>query len=155
MCHAAGRGGAPLVYGIRAIMIFAEDPEKSARWWGNVLDAEAHLGVNDKNGAVYACPNVAGIESGFHSLDEGRRRAAPGLRLSGRRAGHVHCLRAPAHNAASRRVSEKFGYEPDSVRGVSRRGTRPRCRDVPAARTPGWRPRDRAGPQPACRWWRP
>ncbi|MFF1713948.1 VOC family protein [Streptomyces sp. NPDC058268] len=63
-----------MFHGIRAIMIFAEDPEKSARFWGGVLDAEVHLDVNDKNGAVYAWLDVADIEFGFHPLDEKNNR---------------------------------------------------------------------------------
>lgn len=50
--------------GIRAIMIFAESPEKSARWWGGVLQAEVHLDIDGD--AVYAWLNVAGVEFGFH-----------------------------------------------------------------------------------------
>jgi hypothetical protein len=30
-------------HGIRAIMIFAEDPEKSARWWAGILESEVHF----------------------------------------------------------------------------------------------------------------
>lgn len=58
--------------GIRTIMIFAEDPEKSARWWGGVLQSEVHLDVDGD--AVYAWLDVAGVEFGFHPLDEKRNR---------------------------------------------------------------------------------
>ncbi|MET8683634.1 VOC family protein [Streptomyces sp. NPDC004732] len=59
---------------IRTIMVFAEDPERSARWWSEVLDAEVHLDVDDANGAVYAWLDVGGVEFGFHPLDEKRNR---------------------------------------------------------------------------------
>ncbi|MER0476987.1 VOC family protein [Streptomyces sp. Edi2] len=54
--------------GIRSIMIFAEDPEKSARWWAGVLETDVHLDINGN--AVYAWLEVAGVEFGFHMLDE-------------------------------------------------------------------------------------
>ncbi|MDI3390034.1 VOC family protein [Streptomyces sp. B-S-A8] len=61
--------------GIRTIMIFAEDPEKTARWWGNVLDTAVHTDVNKDNGDVYAWLDIAGgIEFGFHPLDEKRNK---------------------------------------------------------------------------------
>lgn len=60
--------------GIRAVMIFAEDPEKSARWWATVLDTEVHLDVDDNSGAVYAWLDIAGVEFGFHPLDEKRNK---------------------------------------------------------------------------------
>ncbi|WP_330239192.1 VOC family protein [Streptomyces sp. NBC_00525] len=60
--------------GIRAIMIFAEDPEESARWWAGVLDTDAHVDVDDTTGAVYAWLDVAGVEFGFHPLDEQRNK---------------------------------------------------------------------------------
>ncbi|WP_055530169.1 VOC family protein [Streptomyces graminilatus] len=58
--------------GIRTIMIFAEDPEKSARWWGGVLKTDVHLDVDGNS--VYAWLDVAGVEFGFHPLDEQRNR---------------------------------------------------------------------------------
>lgn len=60
--------------GIRAIMIFAEDPEKSARWWAGALDTDVHLDVDEKSGAVYAWLDIAGVEFGFHPLDERRNK---------------------------------------------------------------------------------
>ncbi|WP_331725895.1 VOC family protein [Streptomyces sp. NBC_00470] len=60
--------------GIATVMIFAEDPEKSARWWAAVLETEVQLDINDKNGDVYAWLDVAGIEFGFHPLDEKHNR---------------------------------------------------------------------------------
>ncbi|MFG2564686.1 VOC family protein [Streptomyces sp. NPDC048567] len=56
--------------GIRAIMIFTADPDTAASWWGKVLDAEVHRDVNENNGDVYAWLDIAGIEFGFHPLDE-------------------------------------------------------------------------------------
>ncbi|MEV0476028.1 VOC family protein [Streptomyces prunicolor] len=58
--------------GIRTIMFFAEDPEKSAGWWGGVLQAEVHVDVDGD--AVYAWLDIAGVEFGFHPLDEKRNR---------------------------------------------------------------------------------
>lgn len=60
--------------GIRTIMFFAEDPEKSARWWAGVLETEPKTDVNETNGDVYAWVDIAGIEFGFHPLDEKRNR---------------------------------------------------------------------------------
>ncbi|MEO3972479.1 VOC family protein [Streptomyces sp. CAU 1734] len=60
----------PLFRGIRAVMVFAEDPETSARWWAEVLSAELHL---DRDGtAVYAWLDAGGVEFGFHPVDETR-----------------------------------------------------------------------------------
>ena len=57
--------------GIRTVMIFANDPEKSARWWASVLESdEIHLEV--ENGRVYAWLGVDGVELGFHSADDTR-----------------------------------------------------------------------------------
>ncbi|MGW7002631.1 VOC family protein [Streptomyces sp. NPDC054933] len=55
---------------VRTVMVFADDPEKSARWWASVLDTEVHLEVDD--GRVYAWLDVGGIELGFHPADETR-----------------------------------------------------------------------------------
>ncbi|MEU1628731.1 VOC family protein [Streptomyces sp. NPDC020096] len=55
---------------VRTVMVFADDPEKSARWWASVLDAEVHLEVD--GGRVYAWLDVGGIELGFHPADETR-----------------------------------------------------------------------------------
>lgn len=60
--------------GIRAVMVFAEDPEASARWWAGVLEAEVHVDVDERGGAVYAWIDVAGVEFGFHPLDEERNK---------------------------------------------------------------------------------
>ncbi|MCQ4045783.1 VOC family protein [Streptantibioticus rubrisoli] len=57
--------------GIRTVMVFADDPEKSARWWADVLEAEEiHLEV--ENGRVYAWLDVDGVELGFHPADDAR-----------------------------------------------------------------------------------
>ncbi|MFD0166327.1 VOC family protein [Streptomyces decoyicus] len=58
--------------GIRTVMIFSEDPEKSARWWSHVLDTPVHRDVAGTN--VYTWLDVAGIELGFHMLDEQRNK---------------------------------------------------------------------------------
>ncbi|GAA1927733.1 VOC family protein [Streptantibioticus ferralitis] len=55
---------------VRTVMVFADDPEKCARWWASVLDTEVRLEVDD--GRVYAWLDVSGIELGFHPADETR-----------------------------------------------------------------------------------
>ncbi|WP_260697009.1 VOC family protein [Streptomyces sp. 130] len=55
-------------------MVFTVDPDAAAGWWGSVLDAEVHRDVNEANGDVYAWLDVAGVEFGFHPLDEERNR---------------------------------------------------------------------------------
>jgi predicted enzyme related to lactoylglutathione lyase len=50
------------------VMIFSEDPEKSARWWGQVLNVPVHLDI--KGASVFAWLDVAGLELGFHMLDQ-------------------------------------------------------------------------------------
>ncbi|MCX4637145.1 glyoxalase [Streptomyces platensis] len=50
----------------------SEDPEKSARWWSHVLDTPVHRDVAGTN--VYTWLDVAGIELGFHMLDEQRNK---------------------------------------------------------------------------------
>ncbi|MEW9518108.1 glyoxalase [Streptomyces tubercidicus] len=54
--------------GIRTIVIFAEDPEKSARWRSHVLDTPVHRDLAGTN--VHTWLDVADIELGFHMLDE-------------------------------------------------------------------------------------
>jgi hypothetical protein len=62
-------------HGIRAIMIFAEDPEKSARWRGGVLQTDVHLDVDGD--AVYAW-----LDTGRHRvrLPPARRKKQPARR---------------------------------------------------------------------------
>ncbi|GAA2255972.1 hypothetical protein GCM10010232_51770 [Streptomyces amakusaensis] len=60
-----------MFHGVRTVMIFADDPEASARWWGGLLDAPVRLDVAD-TGAVYAWIETAGVELGFHPADEAR-----------------------------------------------------------------------------------
>nr|WP_202533834.1 glyoxalase/bleomycin resistance/dioxygenase family protein [Streptomyces sp. SID4923] len=55
-------------------MIFTPDPGAAADWWGRVLDAEVRRDVNEANGDVYAGLDAAGVEFGFHPLDEKRNR---------------------------------------------------------------------------------
>ncbi|MCX4791920.1 VOC family protein [Streptomyces sp. NBC_01221] len=53
--------------GVRTVMVFADDPERSARWWASVLGTEVHF---DAAGAsVYAWVDVGDIELGFHPAD--------------------------------------------------------------------------------------
>jgi predicted enzyme related to lactoylglutathione lyase len=52
-------------------MVFADDPEVSARWWGETLGAPVKLDVAG-TGAVYAWIEVAGVELGFHPADDDR-----------------------------------------------------------------------------------
>src|SRR5690349_16173424 len=41
--------GGHVFNGIRAVMVFAEDPEASARWWAGVLEAEVHVDVDEQS----------------------------------------------------------------------------------------------------------
>lgn len=51
-------------------MIFALDPEKSARWWAGVLDTEVQLDVGGDS--VYAWFDLDGVEYGFHPAEDDR-----------------------------------------------------------------------------------
>ncbi|EFC80741.1 VOC family protein [Parafrankia sp. EUN1f] len=55
---------------VTTVMTFADDPEKSARWWANQLDADVHLDIDGES--VYAWLTVAGVEIGFHQADDDR-----------------------------------------------------------------------------------
>lgn len=50
---------------VRTVMTFAEAPEASARWWGELLDTPVKVDVSD-SGAVYAWVEIGGVEVGFH-----------------------------------------------------------------------------------------
>ena len=52
-------------------MVFADDPEASARWWGKTLGAEVHV---DRDGtSVFAWIDTSGgVELGFHPADDER-----------------------------------------------------------------------------------
>ncbi|MBA3489622.1 MAG: glyoxalase [Longispora sp.] len=56
--------------GIRTIMVFADDPEKSARWWAKVL--KTTVNIESDSDVVYAWLDVAGVEFGFHPADDER-----------------------------------------------------------------------------------
>lgn len=60
----------PVFGPVTTVMTFADDPEKSARWWAGLLGGDVHLDVDGTS--VYAWLNVAGIELGFHQADDGR-----------------------------------------------------------------------------------
>ncbi|WP_217621369.1 VOC family protein [Streptomyces lunaelactis] len=45
-------------------MVFVDNPEAAARWWGEVLDAGIQRDVNGTS--VYAWIELDGIEFGFH-----------------------------------------------------------------------------------------
>ena len=55
---------------IRCVMIFAPEPESSARWWANVLDRPVH--IEAKGDLVYAWLDLDGVEYGFHPADDDR-----------------------------------------------------------------------------------
>ncbi|WP_322769608.1 VOC family protein [Frankia sp. Cr1] len=55
---------------VTTVMVFADDPEASARWWARVLGREIHLDIDGDS--VYAWLTVAGIEFGFHQADDER-----------------------------------------------------------------------------------
>jgi predicted enzyme related to lactoylglutathione lyase len=56
--------------GVRCVMIFALDPEKSASWWADVLDTQVRLEVDCDS--VYAWFDLDGIEYGFHPAEDHR-----------------------------------------------------------------------------------
>ncbi|MFI1885367.1 VOC family protein [Streptomyces jumonjinensis] len=53
-----------MLHGIRTVMIFVDDPEAAARWWGDIFAAEVKLDVN--GASVYAWLDLGGLELGFH-----------------------------------------------------------------------------------------
>ncbi|MGC5400729.1 VOC family protein [Streptomyces sp. DT20] len=55
---------------VRGIMVFTPSPEKAARWWADVLEADVLLDVDGDS--VFAWLNVGGTEFGFHPADEER-----------------------------------------------------------------------------------
>lgn len=59
-----------MLRGVRTIMTFAVDPEKSARWWADILDAQVQLDVDGDS--VYAWFDHDGVEYGFHPADDTR-----------------------------------------------------------------------------------
>ncbi|MFD0022239.1 VOC family protein [Streptomyces sp. NPDC058382] len=64
-----------MFHGVRTVMVLAEGPERCARRRAGVLGTEARVDT-DKTAvqAVYAWLDVAGVEFGFHPLDEERNR---------------------------------------------------------------------------------
>jgi hypothetical protein len=60
-----------MICGVRTIMTFALDPEKSARWWAGLLGDPLYLDTND-DGTVNAWFDLHGIEYGFHPADDTR-----------------------------------------------------------------------------------
>ncbi|MFG2624693.1 VOC family protein [Streptomyces sp. NPDC048473] len=57
--------------GVRTVMVFADSPEASARWYGELLDVPVQVDVSD-TGAVYAWVETDGVEFGFHPADDAR-----------------------------------------------------------------------------------
>ncbi|MFF7239645.1 VOC family protein [Streptomyces collinus] len=56
--------------GVRAVMVFSEDPPTAARWWADVLGGDVHI---DSDGtSVFAWVDVNGVELGFHPADDQR-----------------------------------------------------------------------------------
>jgi predicted enzyme related to lactoylglutathione lyase len=54
-----------------SVMAFTHEPEKAARWWGQLLDTPVQT---DRNGErVYAWITVDGVELGFH-YDDGHNQ---------------------------------------------------------------------------------
>ena len=47
-------------------MVFTPDPVASARWWGHQLHIQVHLDT------LFAWVEVAGVEYGFHPVDDER-----------------------------------------------------------------------------------
>ncbi|GLU49183.1 VOC family protein [Nocardiopsis ansamitocini] len=63
---------------VAAVMVVADDPDVSARWWADVLGVTVHRDVAP-HGAVYAWIELGGVEYGFHPADDERnpRGASP------------------------------------------------------------------------------
>ncbi|MEE1747573.1 MULTISPECIES: VOC family protein [unclassified Streptomyces] len=57
--------------GVRTVMVFAVDPEASARWYGELFGVPVRVDVAD-TGAVYAWVETGGVELGFHPADDAR-----------------------------------------------------------------------------------
>ncbi|MFJ7197497.1 MULTISPECIES: VOC family protein [unclassified Streptomyces] len=57
--------------GVRTVMVFAQDPEASARWYGELLGVSVRVDAGDP-GAVYAWVETGGVELGFHPADDAR-----------------------------------------------------------------------------------
>lgn len=55
--------------GVRAVMVFSDDPPRAARWWADTLGGEAHV---EGDGPAFAWVDVNGVELGFHTADEQR-----------------------------------------------------------------------------------
>lgn len=102
--------------GVRAVMVFADDPAASAEWWAEVLGVAAHVEVSE-HGDVFAWLDVAGVEFGFHPADEARNPrggspvvywAVDDLEAARRRllaAGCVH-HRGPLEVSPGRRIAQ-------------------------------------------------
>lgn len=58
-----------MLRGVRTVMTFAVDPERSARWWATNFD-NAHVQLDVDGDSVYAWFDVDGIEYGFHPADD-------------------------------------------------------------------------------------
>ncbi|MEV8566750.1 VOC family protein [Streptomyces sp. NPDC051322] len=56
--------------GVRAVMVFSDDPPTSARWWADALGGEAR--IESDGTAVFAWVDVNGVELGFHPADDQR-----------------------------------------------------------------------------------
>ncbi len=59
-----------MFHGIGCVMTFTIDPEKSARWWADILDTPVHLDVDGDS--VYAWLTIDGVEYGFHHAEDDR-----------------------------------------------------------------------------------
>ncbi|WP_405712857.1 MULTISPECIES: VOC family protein [unclassified Streptomyces] len=57
--------------GVRTVMVFADSPEASARWYGELLGVPVRVDLSD-TGAVYAWVETGGVELGFHPADDAR-----------------------------------------------------------------------------------
>jgi Glyoxalase-like domain len=66
LCGLGGDTSVAVFDGVRSVMVFALDPLASARWWGKLLDADVHVDSS------FAWIEVAGVEYGFHPVDDDR-----------------------------------------------------------------------------------
>ncbi len=120
--------------GVRAVMLFSDDPERSCRWWADVVGLEMHT-----DGGFCWVDTPAGVELSFHPFDDGKNpfgaSTVPFTGGSGTWTGRWRDSRRPVPGA----TGDRSGSDP--VAGSPRSPTRP---------APSWgsTARDEARPPP-------
>ncbi len=101
--------------GVRAVMVFSDDPPAAARWWAEVLGGEAR--VESDGTSVFAWVDVNGVELGFHPADDERNPrggspvvywAVPGVTAARERLLAAGCTphRGPLDIGPERRICQ-------------------------------------------------